>query len=198
MADLSANIGITSDYIWRGATQTNHASAVSGGIDYGHSSGTYIGTWASNVDKGTEIDVYGGYAGNMGSLGYDVGFIYYGYPIGSGSADFKEVYVSGSWEFVSATLSIDTNSDSGMYASVDLSHDMAGLGLTLHNGTSMGAKSDDGSDVDSVSDTTLSAAKTIGDWDWSMNISINSDVNKDAGNSTILQPWVSFSRSFDL
>jgi uncharacterized protein (TIGR02001 family) len=47
---FSANIGAVSNYIWRGVTQTGDQAAVQGGLDVGHESGFYAGTWASNVD----------------------------------------------------------------------------------------------------------------------------------------------------
>jgi len=53
-AAVEANIGATSNYVWRGVTQTNDAVAVQGGIDYRHEVGFYAGTWASNVDFGNE------------------------------------------------------------------------------------------------------------------------------------------------
>ena len=80
---LSANVAMTTDYIWRGISQTDNGPAIQGGIDYAHSSGFYLGTWASNVDFGTgddsniEIDVYGGYGNEVGGLSYDVGIIHY-------------------------------------------------------------------------------------------------------------------------
>jgi uncharacterized protein (TIGR02001 family) len=47
---FSANIGAVSNYMWRGVTQTGDQAAVQGGIDVGHDSGFYAGTWLSNVD----------------------------------------------------------------------------------------------------------------------------------------------------
>lgn len=52
--NISANIGALSNYIWRGVTQTQDGAAVQGGLDFTHSSGFYIGTWASNVDFNDE------------------------------------------------------------------------------------------------------------------------------------------------
>ena len=46
---LTANIGLVSDYVFRGLTQTNGRPAIQGGIDYAHSSGFYVGTWLSNI-----------------------------------------------------------------------------------------------------------------------------------------------------
>jgi len=90
---LSYNVGATTDYRYRGISQTGKKPALNGGIDYAHKSGFYLGTWAStitwlkdstanpNTTKGPiEIDVYGGYKGALSeSVGYDVGGLYYWY-----------------------------------------------------------------------------------------------------------------------
>jgi uncharacterized protein (TIGR02001 family) len=94
-ADLSANAGVFSNYIWRGVTQTADAAAGQGGIDWGNDSGLYVGTWVSNVVGGYEMDVYAGFAGEAGSVGYDLGVITYQYPV-TPDINFTEVYVSGS------------------------------------------------------------------------------------------------------
>lgn len=101
-AEFSANIGATSNYVWRGVTQTDDAAAVSGGLDYAHEKGFYAGTWASNVDfdddTTAEVDFYGGFANalDMG-LGYDFGVIYYWYPGANDDLDFTEIYGSLSY-----------------------------------------------------------------------------------------------------
>src|SRR5690242_19837831 len=46
---LTGNIGFFSQYIFRGLTQTDRDPAAQGGFDYSHSSGFYLGTWASNI-----------------------------------------------------------------------------------------------------------------------------------------------------
>ena len=62
-AGISSNFGVTSDYVWRGKTQTAHASAVQGGMDYDHASGLSAGIWASNVaDNNAEVDFYSSYS----------------------------------------------------------------------------------------------------------------------------------------
>ena len=85
----SANVGLYSDYIFRGYTQTQNNPALQGGMDVEHSSGFYAGTWASNVEwttQGTmnenslEVDVYGGYALELAGVGVDVGVLQYLYP----------------------------------------------------------------------------------------------------------------------
>lgn len=88
---LSYNVGVVTDYRFRGITQTSGKPAVQGGVDFAHKSGFYVGVWGSNVSwvkdvngatKGAyEVDLYGGYKGEITSgLGFDVGFITYQYP----------------------------------------------------------------------------------------------------------------------
>jgi uncharacterized protein (TIGR02001 family) len=90
---VSYNVGLFSEYIFRGYTQTHNDPALQGGVDYEHSSGLYLGLWSSNIswinDAGAsnsghslEVDVYGGYAGEFGDTGitYDLGFLQYFYP----------------------------------------------------------------------------------------------------------------------
>lgn len=91
---LSFNVGVTSDYLFRGVSQTHGKPALQGGIDYAHPSGLYVGAWASTItwvkdaygSGRTELDLYGGYKGAIGGdLGYDLGLIHYNYP-GKGKA----------------------------------------------------------------------------------------------------------------
>ncbi len=97
-AELSANAGIFSNYIWRGVSQTADAAAGQGGIDWGNDSGAYVGTWVSTLGAGNgyEIDVYAGFASEVGSFGYDVGVITYQYPIDPSNLNFTELYATGS------------------------------------------------------------------------------------------------------
>lgn len=82
-AGLTGNVGAFSEYLFRGVSQGSGA-AVQGGLDYGHDSGFYAGTWASTIgfggaSGGTEVDFYTGFAGKIGEVGFDVGGIYYWY-----------------------------------------------------------------------------------------------------------------------
>ena len=100
-ADLSANAGIFSNYIWRGVTQTGDEAAGQGGIDWGNDSGLYAGTWVSTLGGGNgyEMDLYAGFSGEAGSFGYDLGVITYQYPV-SPEINFTEAYVSGTMSIV--------------------------------------------------------------------------------------------------
>lgn len=84
-AGFSGNVGATSKYIFRGIAQNGDA-AVQGGIDYASDTGLYAGTWVSTIgfggddDESSEVDLYGGWSGDMGGIGLDVGALYYYYP----------------------------------------------------------------------------------------------------------------------
>ena len=119
LAELSANAAITSNYIWRGITQTADEAAGQGGIDWGHDSGLYAGAWVSNVafaadnsGNGYEMDVYAGFGGEAGGLGYDLGVISYQYPI-TPEFNFTEVYVSGTASIVTVGVAYTVDAASG-------------------------------------------------------------------------------------
>jgi uncharacterized protein (TIGR02001 family) len=85
-ADLTANIGMMSDYIFRGVKQNTSAAAF-GGLDYEHSSGLFVGTWAAEVGDGIEYDLYAGFAGELGDFSYLIGYTGYFY-----TDDFDDTY----------------------------------------------------------------------------------------------------------
>lgn len=115
---LTANVGVVSNYVFRGISQSQHQPALQGGVDYAHSSGLYVGIWGSSIEwtdrkdlqvhKGNsvELDLYGGYKGSVGDFGYDVGAIRYFYPgkfqsAAGVTANTTEAYLGGSWKIVS-------------------------------------------------------------------------------------------------
>ncbi len=103
--ELSYNIGVVSDYRFRGVTQTDSKPALQGGIDYSHTpSGFYAGTWASTItwiddaggDGNIEIDLYAGKTGEFGNgVSYDFGGLGYIYP----GNDFKKIGLSNANTF---------------------------------------------------------------------------------------------------
>lgn len=118
---LTANVALYSEYLFRGIAQTAGKPAVQGGFDYGHSSGFYLGTWASNVSwledfgaysrSSLEWDFYGGFKANFGSSDFywDLGTIYYYYPgtrnPGVVNADSWEIYAGLGWKWIGAKAS---------------------------------------------------------------------------------------------
>jgi uncharacterized protein (TIGR02001 family) len=99
-ATVSANVSFTSDYIWRGMTQSD-APAIQGGFDFAADNGFYAGIWGSNVNfnngAGSELDYYFGYATEVGGVGVDVGYISYEYIDSTPDATFDETYLGLSY-----------------------------------------------------------------------------------------------------
>jgi uncharacterized protein (TIGR02001 family) len=132
LADFTANIGATSNYVWRGATQTGNAPAIQGGMDYESGIGIYAGTWVSNVNFGDEpsledgavsirsgseyeADFYAGWGMEFGdNLGLDLGYTYYYYGQNESGADFGEIYGKFAfwWFEVGAYYTANDQSDS--------------------------------------------------------------------------------------
>jgi uncharacterized protein (TIGR02001 family) len=88
--EVSFNAALTSDYRYRGISQSRLDPALQGGADYTHNpTGLYAGTWLSTIkwikdaggDDSVEWDIYGGKRGNITpDISYDVGGLYYFYP----------------------------------------------------------------------------------------------------------------------
>ena len=127
---VSYNIGLFSQYIFRGYTQTHQDPALQGGIDIEHSSGFYAGAWGSNIswlkedtwqayDNGgsVELDLYAGYASEIGETGvsYDVGILQYLYPgevaAGYAKANTTEVHASLGYGWLDAAVHVVTSKD---------------------------------------------------------------------------------------
>lgn len=123
---FTGNVGLASEYLYRGIAQTRGKPALQGGFDYAHASGLYVGIWGSNItwigdavagaSAGIELDVYGGYKGSFGGdWGYDLGVLTYNYP-GSGKTaggtilkqDTTELYGAVSWKWLTLKYSHST------------------------------------------------------------------------------------------
>jgi uncharacterized protein (TIGR02001 family) len=149
---LSFNASLTSDYRYRGISQSRLKPAVAAGIDYALPSGFYIGAWASSIKwikdaRGSakaEIDLYGGVKGEIQKdLGYDVGVLTYQYPRNklNPSANTTEVY--GALTYGPATLKYShsvtnlfgfADSKNSGYLDLSASFDLGGIGLAPHVG----------------------------------------------------------------
>ncbi len=112
-AQLAFNAGAVTDYRYRGISQTRLKPAVQGGVDFA-AGGLYVGVWASSIkwikdaggDAPAEIDVYGGYKGEIvkDSLTYDVGVLSYQYPGHKLSVSPVTTEVYGALTFGPATV----------------------------------------------------------------------------------------------
>lgn len=158
---LSANAAVTSNYLWRGLEQTGGDAAISGGIDYAHDSGLYVGTWASNASWGdmkTELDLYFGFGGDINEdVSYDVGYIYYAYPDSiADENDFSEVYASLSTAGFTFGVAVLADSEAGgdgaefgdsVYANLDYGFALeSGAEITFHVGDYSGDFSTESTD----------------------------------------------------
>lgn len=96
---VTANVAFTSNYVWRGITQSDGDFAVQGGADYTNGM-FYAGAWASSVDDfgadaSAELDVYAGVTPTLGPVTFDFGVLGYLYP-GADDIDFFELKAAAS------------------------------------------------------------------------------------------------------
>ncbi len=90
---FSGTAAITSDYVFRGYSQTQEDPAFQAGLTASHESGFFASVWGSNVDLGSdadvEVDLAVGFTNSVENLTYTVGGYYYTYPGSDGAADFN-------------------------------------------------------------------------------------------------------------
>ncbi len=184
LADISGNVALTTDYVFRGISQTDNQMAIQGGLDYAHDSGFYLGTWASNVDSDffngvghdpqIELDLYGGYSGEMNGVGYDVGYLRYQYP-GFDTANTNEIYGKLSFGDFNASINYSdelaflASSESAWYlaAGYETTLPVADIGLSIHVGYSFGDAFDVADAVETATYYGFNDAYT----DWSVGLS---------------------------
>ncbi len=92
---FSGSVTGTSDYVFRGVSQTLEEPAIQGELDWKHESGIYLGVWGSNVkfpelDASLEVDAYAGYEAEIDDLSVKVGGIFYWYPDEEKELDYWE------------------------------------------------------------------------------------------------------------
>jgi uncharacterized protein (TIGR02001 family) len=151
---ITGNVALTSDYRYRGISQSRTHVALQGGADYTNNpTGLYAGVWASTIkwiddiggDANVEIDLYGGKRGEFGpSISYDVGGLYYLYPSNglNPNANTFEVYGQlgygpGYIKYSHSTTNLFGTSDSkgSGYLDIGTNVDIAtGLTLNIHAG----------------------------------------------------------------
>ncbi|MBN8608873.1 MAG: hypothetical protein J0L81_18305 [Caulobacterales bacterium] len=97
---VSANVALTSNYVWRGITQSDGDAAIQGGFDYTNGM-FYAGVWGSSVDDfgvsaSSELDLYVGVTPTLGPVTFDLGVVGYYYPGASEDIDFNELKLGAS------------------------------------------------------------------------------------------------------
>ena len=177
MAGASANIGMVSDYHFRGIDQGTGATA-SAGLDY-DTKGFYVGTWVADVQIGMEYDLYAGYAGEASGVSYDVGYYTYRYTNDAFDDNYGEIalsvgygpisasYAKGSWDGYGTkqdyTFASITGEYKGMYATYGThGEDFDGSYIELGYGTEIGGF-DTGVALISADDTLQPTLNNSGD-----------------------------------
>jgi uncharacterized protein (TIGR02001 family) len=196
---FTGNIGVATQYIFRGLTQTNREPAVQGGFDFSHESGFYLGNWNSNIswltDGGSyasssiEMDFYGGYRNTFPLFGtdfsYDIGTLYYAYPGNKNSccvsANTWEAYAALGWQWITFKNSFSlmsntfgvTDSAGTWYGDLTAAYPITDYGVTLiaHVGYQYYAGSQ--------ATTSNNKLYSYGDW----KVGVNYDLGK-------LAPWL--------
>ena len=175
-AEFTANVGATTNYVFRGLTQTDDGFAIQGGVDYVHelnqTVGIYAGAWASNVEDnlandGFEYDLYAGFQFEFAKdAKFDVGYIMYEYTddVLDNARGTDEIYVGVSIKgFSIYYYDGDPKIGNQDYSYIDLRYTMPlpeDIFLTLHYG-----HFDNGFDADDIG---LRASKEMWDINWSL------------------------------
>jgi len=192
---FSGNVSLTTDYLYRGVTQTNHRGALQGGFDYADPSGFYAGAWGSNISfltdpatttgysagAGLELDTYAGYSSSFAEdFSYNVGFLRYNYSgekaPGTVSANTNELYGSISWKMLTAKYSRSFTNLFGVadsvgsgYLELNASYTVEGPGVDLS--AHYGKQTIETNPSTDYSDYNVKAAKAFGAYTWAFMVS---------------------------
>ena len=155
-SNFTGHVGLVTDYVFRGITQSNEVPALQAGVDYTYdldeTTAFYLGFWGTNVnfndgDEATlETDWYGGFRKKIDNWSFDLGAIYYLYPGADNDLNynFLELQAKAGYDFgvASATASVNYSSDyfagsgNALYtklsAAVPLPHDFVLNGYVGH------------------------------------------------------------------
>ena len=186
-ADISANVSLTSDYRFRGISQSAEDFAIQGGIDWFNDAGFFAGAWASNVDfyatgdslddgASVELDLYAGYAGAINDdVAYDVTVYRYLYPGDDVSQDYNEIAfgvdygpVRVAYWYADDYLNLG---ESTQYLELNYAMELPQeFGLNFHVGHSFGDAYDDPSllGLDDYTDYSISLTKTWAELDFEL------------------------------
>ena len=170
-----ANIGATSDYVFRGLSQSDGDAVGQGSLDVVTPSGIYAGVWASGVDKpfgavynqvggdeDLEYDVYLGWNKNVGSgINLDGGVIRYGFEPDDDEISWTEAYLGLTAEGLNlkASVRVEGSEIFGEYLEVNYRKSVGGVTLKAHAGHFY--LDEEVRLIDEYSDYYLGAAKTF-------------------------------------
>jgi uncharacterized protein (TIGR02001 family) len=203
-SSVAFNASVVTDYRYRGISQTRLKPAVQGGVDF-TAGAFYLGGWASTIkwikdgggDANVEIDLYGGYKGEISKgLGYDIGLLTYQYPSNglNPSANTLEIYGAVTAGPVTAKYSHSTtnlfgfaNSKGSGYLDISATFDVGGFAVTPH----IGRQTVKNNGAYSYTDYSLAISKEVAGITWSATLvdtstSAYTGAGKDLGKSGIV------------
>jgi len=190
---VTGNVALVTDYRFRGLSLSGGDVAIQGSINVNHSSGLYVGTWASSLEDSAvygnaEVDIYAGWTGAIASgLTADVGLLYYVYPNGNvGDANVFEPYASLTTAIGPATAKVGVayawkqdslGGDDNLYLFTDLGVGIPDtpISLSAHVGYTDGA----------LSPKLLTGVSTDGGWDYSVGATFAATKNLSLGVSYV-------------
>lgn len=194
---LAYNVGLVTDYRFRGISQSRLNPALQGGVDFTHKSGFYLGFWASTIkilkdipggDGPVELDFYGGYRGNFtDALAYDIGLLRYQYPKENFATTVNTTELYGALTYGPATVKYShsiggetfgvANSRNSYYLEAAATFDLgSGYSVTPHIGHQKfdGA----GNNIASYTDISLGLTKDFGNGIAGTVSLVSTDANK--------------------
>lgn len=189
--EVTYNVGVVSQYRYRGLAQTKGDPALQGGVDYANANGFYLGAWGSTIKwikdaansagqttGSVELDVYGGYKFEAAGLGFDVGYLRYQY-VGNTlkastssagpyvNANTDEVYGAATYGVTTLKYSYAVSDLFGYTNSNGSSYWDLSATFDLGNGYSLvphaGRQAVKNHDVNSYTDIALTLNKDLGD-----------------------------------
>jgi|LNAP01.1.fsa_nt_gb uncharacterized protein (TIGR02001 family) len=165
----SASLAVTTDYVWRGVSQTDGDPAFQAGLTYTTPIGIYVGVWGSNIEFGSdadyEVDGFVGYNVDFGEkVNFDVNLTRYAYP-NEGALNWNELITKTTFlEHYSLTVAYSDDTwatdESGLYYALGTSWELpAGFGIAAGVG-----RSDFSSDagIDDYTDYNVGLSKSFG------------------------------------
>ena len=163
-----ANVTLTSNYLWRGKTQSDDRPALQAGIETRHTGGGYAGAWFSTIDNGEdagyEADFTTGWRFQAGPVPVDTGLIYYAYPIAEQNSDVGESFITLGPDALQIRYALtvwkeDRDGDThDQYLALGLSRDLAERGVL-----SLGAESNNADD-----DRHRNRPRLVLSWQWNL------------------------------
>lgn len=182
----SASLAVTTDYVWRGVSQTDGDPAFQAGLTYTTPIGIYAGVWGSNIDFGSEadyeVDGFIGYNVDLGEkVNFDVNLTRYAYP-NEGALNWNELITKTTFfEHYNLTVAYSDDTwatdENGFYYAVGTSWELpAGFGIAANVGRS---DFSDDAGIDDYTDYNVGLSKSFGPATASVTYYSTSDSGKD-------------------